>query len=55
MQRIDKHPVLESLSDREEVSFTFNGKPCKGYLNEMVSSALFAKKFLPFLKLAHVL
>jgi len=39
--RITKHPILE-VTDRKEVTFTWNGKKLTGYEREMISSALFA-------------
>ena len=39
--RITKHPILE-VPEKEEVTFTWNGRKLKGYEGEMISSALFA-------------
>ncbi len=40
-QRITRHPVLE-IPAREEVTFTFNGRPLRGVAGEMIASALIA-------------
>ncbi|HWQ82227.1 MAG TPA: FAD-dependent oxidoreductase [Ignavibacteria bacterium] len=42
MNRIDKHPVLNTTQDRKKVNFKFNGETQRGYENEPVSSALIA-------------
>ena len=39
--RLDKHPIL-SVPEREDVLFTFNGKPLTAKQGEMISSALIA-------------
>jgi NADPH-dependent 2,4-dienoyl-CoA reductase/sulfur reductase-like enzyme/Fe-S-cluster-containing hydrogenase component 2 len=39
--RITKHPILE-VTERKEVSFTWNGDKLTGYEGEMIASALFA-------------
>ena len=39
--RITKHPILE-VTEKKEVTFTWNGKKLTGYEGEMISSALFA-------------
>ncbi len=39
--RIDKHPIL-SVTEREDVLFTFNGSPHTAKQGEMISSALIA-------------
>lgn len=39
--RITKHPILE-VTNRKEVTFTWNGRKLKGYDGEMISSALIA-------------
>ncbi len=47
MNRIKQHPVLEVVQ-RQEVEFTFDGKSCRGFENEPVSSALFANGIKQF-------
>ncbi|MFC5469213.1 (2Fe-2S)-binding protein [Cohnella suwonensis] len=42
MERIDDHPILGRKPLRETVSFTFNGKPMKGYRGEPLAAALLA-------------
>jgi len=39
--RITKHPILE-VTEKKEVTFTWNAKKLTGYEDEMISSALFA-------------
>ncbi len=39
--RLDKHPIL-SVPEREDVLFTFNGRPLSAKQGEMISSALIA-------------
>jgi len=39
--RITQHPVL-NIPNRQEVDFTWNGDPIRGYAGEMISSALIA-------------
>ncbi|MFC4557722.1 (2Fe-2S)-binding protein [Virgibacillus kekensis] len=41
-KRITNHPVLGSLEDKTEVSFTFNGRTLKGKENESIAAALLA-------------
>ena len=46
-KRIAKHPILD-VPQRETVSFAWNGEPLKGFLGEMISSALFANNVYIF-------
>ena len=39
--RIKQHPILD-ISDRKEITFTWNGEKLKAYEGEVISSALFA-------------
>ncbi len=41
LKRITRHPILE-IPERQEVTFSWNGKKLSGYKGEMISSALFA-------------
>ncbi|MCG1027152.1 (2Fe-2S)-binding protein [Virgibacillus halodenitrificans] len=41
-ERILNHPVLGSLENTEEVSFTFNGQSFKGQKQESIAAALLA-------------
>ncbi|WP_256761861.1 (2Fe-2S)-binding protein [Cohnella sp. WQ 127256] len=42
MERIQEHPILGMKSNRDTVSFTFNGKPLTGYRGEPIAAALLA-------------
>lgn len=48
MLRISKHPVVDPIKKRAEVTFTFDGKILKGFEGEMVSTALFANNIRTF-------
>ncbi|HLQ95530.1 MAG TPA: (2Fe-2S)-binding protein [Pseudogracilibacillus sp.] len=41
-KRIDNHPVLGKLSDKEKITFQFDGKTYEGYENDTIASALLA-------------
>lgn len=41
-KRINQHPILDNLEEREECSFTFDGKVYKGYKGDTIASALLA-------------
>jgi len=42
-KRIRKHPILDDLEEREEISFTFDDKRYKGYEGDTIASALMAQ------------
>ena len=42
-KRIHRHPILEDLENREEISFTFDGDLYKGYQGDTIASALLAQ------------
>jgi predicted molibdopterin-dependent oxidoreductase YjgC len=44
--RLLKHPILGEQETRNEVSFTFDGKPLRGYAGEPVAAALKAAEVL---------
>ncbi len=46
-KRLEEHPILD-ISDRENISFTFDGKKLTAFKNEMISSALFANDIQVF-------
>lgn len=39
--RVNQHPIL-SFESKEEITFTFNGKPMKGFEGDTIASALHA-------------
>ncbi len=39
--RVNQHPIL-SFDTKEEITFTFNGKPMKGMMGDTIASALHA-------------
>lgn len=40
-KRIKSHPIIQ-VTEKDEISFTWNGRPLFGYAGEMIASALFA-------------
>lgn len=40
--RVEKHPILGDLPNREMITFYYNGKPLQAIKGEMVASALMA-------------
>lgn len=41
-KRIVNHPVLEKLTTKQKIAFTFDGKELSGYENDTIASALLA-------------
>ena len=40
--RIKNHPILDFVTDREIINFTFNNQPVQGYKGDTIASALHA-------------
>ena len=40
--RIDHHPILDDLPDRETVTITVNGRSIKAYKGESIAAAMYA-------------